>query len=136
MAARVKRMGSGLALLGMASAAAAIPVRTPLRVVPIAPGKTVDRVETTRVDFLPGQEMPKHKHNVPVVCFVSKGAFLVSIGADPVKNVAAGDVTLEPAGAIVHYFRNASPTEPAQLLCASLAGDEDKVLNVMLAPAR
>jgi quercetin dioxygenase-like cupin family protein len=136
MAARVASLCAGLAVLGMASAAAAIPVRTPLRIVPIAPGKKVDRVETTRVDFLPGQEMPEHKHNVPVVCFVSKGAFLVSIGADPVKNVAAGDVTFEPAGAIVHYFRNASATEPAQLLCASLAGDEDKVLNVMLAPAR
>jgi quercetin dioxygenase-like cupin family protein len=126
-----------LAAFGAASAAAAaIPVRTPLRVVPIAPGKNVDRVETTRVDFLPGQAMPEHKHNVPVVCFVTKGAFLVSIGSDPVKPAAVGDVTIEPAGAIVHYFRNASATQPAQLLCASLAGDEDKVLNVMLAPAR
>ena len=116
--------------------AAAIPVRTPLRVLPIAPGKKVDRVETTRVDFLPGQAMPEHKHNVPVVCFVTKGAFLVSIGNDPVKPAGVGEVTVEPAGAIVHYFRNASATESAQLLCASLAGDEDKVLNVMLAPVQ
>jgi quercetin dioxygenase-like cupin family protein len=128
--------GAALTALAAASAAvAAIPVRTPLRVVPIVPGKKVDRVETTRVDFLPGQAMPEHKHNVPVVCFVTKGAFLVSIGADPVKSARVGDVTLEPAGAIVHYFRNASAVESAQLLCASLAGDEDKVLNVMLAPA-
>jgi quercetin dioxygenase-like cupin family protein len=126
-----------LAAFGAASAAvAAIPVRTPLRVVPIAPGKDVDRVETTRVDFLPGQAMPEHKHNVPVICFVTKGAFLFSIGSDPVRSAAPGDVTIEPAGAIVHFFRNASATEPAQLLCASLAGEEDKVLNVMLAPAR
>jgi quercetin dioxygenase-like cupin family protein len=136
MTTKLRRALAGLALLSMVSAAGAIPVRTPLRVVPIAPGKKVDRVETTRVDFLPGQEMPQHKHNVPVVCFVSKGGFLVSIGADPVKNVPTGDVTFEPAGAIVHYFRNASATEPAQLLCASLAGDEDKVLNVMLPPPR
>ncbi len=34
---------------------AAIPVRTPLGVVRIVPGKTVNRVETTRVDFLPGR---------------------------------------------------------------------------------
>src|SRR4051812_13623246 len=112
---------AGLLAFGAASAgAAAIPVRTPLRVVPIAPQKKVDRVETTRVDFLPGQAMPEHKHNVPVVCFVTKGAFLVSIGADPVRSAAVGDVTVEPAGAIVHYFRNASAAEPAQLLCASL----------------
>ena len=134
---RRMRTLAALAALGLASAAtAAIPVRTPLRVVPIAPQKKVDRVETTRVDFLPGQAMPEHKHNVPVVCFVTKGAFLVSIGADPVRSVAVGDVTLEPASAIVHYFRNASGVEPAQLLCASLAGDEDKVLNVMLSPAQ
>ena len=117
-----------------APAAAAIPVRTPLRVLPLVPSKTVSRVETTRVDFLPGQAMPEHKHNVPVVCFVTKGAFQVSIGADPVASVTVGDVTIEPAGAIVHYFRNASAAEPAQLLCASLAGDGDKALNVMLAP--
>jgi quercetin dioxygenase-like cupin family protein len=129
-------VGAALAAITATSTAAAIPVRTPLRVLPIAPGKTVDRVETTRVDFLPGQAMPEHKHNVPVVCFVTKGAFLISIGADPVKSAGTGDVTIEPAGAIVHYFRNASATEPAQLLCASLAGDEDKVLNVMLAPAQ
>lgn len=36
------------------------------------------------------------------------------------------------AGTIVQYFRNASATEPAQLMCASLANDDDKVLNVML----
>lgn len=122
------------ALTAAPAIGAAIPVRTPLRTLPIAPAKKVDRVETTRVDFLPGQAMPEHKHNVPVVCFVTKGRFLVSIGADPVKTAGLGDVTIEPAGAIVHYFRNASATEPAQLLCASLAGGGDKVLNVMLAP--
>ncbi len=80
--------------------------------------------------------MPEHKHNVPVVCFVTKGSFMVSIGTNAVTSATVGDVTIEPAGAIVHYFRNASATEPAQLLCVSLAGDGDKVLNVMLAPAQ
>ncbi|MGZ5948403.1 MAG: hypothetical protein ACXWKV_17670 [Caulobacteraceae bacterium] len=41
-------------------------------------------------------------------------------------------MTYEPAGVIVGYFKNASTSAPAQLLCASLAGFEDKVLNVML----
>ena len=117
-------------------AAAPIPVRQPLGTLPIAPGKTVDRVETNRVAFAPGQEMPRHKHNVPVVCFVTRGSFLVSIGAAPVRTVRTGDVTLEPAGAIVNYFRNASSKTPAELLCAALAGKEDRELNVMLAPPR
>jgi quercetin dioxygenase-like cupin family protein len=132
-------MKEGLALAAAwatAAIAAPIPVRQPLATIPIAPGKTVDRVETTRVVFAPGQEMPRHKHNVPVVCFVTKGSFVVSIGDAPTRSVRAGDVTLEPAGAVVNFFRNASAKAPGELLCASLAGKEDKVLNVMLAPPR
>jgi quercetin dioxygenase-like cupin family protein len=124
------------ALMFALAAAGAIPQRVPLGTVPIAPGKQVDRVETTRVPFAPGQEMPRHKHNVPVVCFVTRGSFVFSIGDAPVRSVRAGDVTLEPAGATVNFFRNASTREPAELLCASLAGKEDKVLNVMLGPRR
>jgi quercetin dioxygenase-like cupin family protein len=117
-----------------AQAQTAIPSRTPLAVIPIAPGKLVARVETTRVDFLPGQAMPAHKHTVPVICFISKGDFLVRIGDEPERRAPFGTTTYEPPGVTVHYFRNASSTEPAQLQCASLAGAEDKVLNVMLDP--
>lgn len=124
------------ALMLALAAAAPIPQRVPLGTLPIAPGKQVDRVETTRVVFAPGQEMPRHKHNVPVVCFVVKGSFTLSVGDAPIRSVRAGDVTLEPAGAIVSFFRNASSREPAELLCASLAGREDRVLNVMLGPRR
>ena len=126
-----------LAALAVSSAAAAqapIPARTPLAVIPIAPGKRVDRVETTRVDFQPGQAMPAHKHTVPVICFVSKGDFLVRIGDEAERRAGFGTTTYEPPGVTVHYFKNASATAPAQLQCASLAGTEDKVLNVMLDP--
>lgn len=112
--------------------AGTIPVRTPIGSLPIVPSKAVAHVELTRVDFLPGQEMPEHMHPVPVVCFVTKGRFLVSIGASPVRRVDVGDTTLEPAGTVVHYFRNISSKDPGQLNCASLAGPDDKVLSVML----
>jgi quercetin dioxygenase-like cupin family protein len=124
-----------IALAAAAAPAGAIPTRTPLRTIPVSPAKTVDRVETTRVDFEAGQEMPEHKHSVPVVCFVTRGAFLYSIGGDGEQRANLGDATIEPAGAVVHYFRNASASEPAQLVCASLAGRKDKVLNIMLTPA-
>ena len=117
---------------GAAAAQAPIPARTPLAVLPIQPGKAVTRVETTRVDFAPGQAMPRHRHNVPVVCFVTRGEFLVKIGDAPERRAAEGSVTLERPGEVVQYFRNASATTTAQLSCASLAGDDDKVLNVML----
>jgi quercetin dioxygenase-like cupin family protein len=128
--------GMSLMLMAAAAAAAPIPVRTPIGSFPIEPAKPVTRVETTRVDFLPGQEMPEHKHPVPVVCFVIKGSFLVSIGRAPVRTIGVGDTTLERAGEVVHYFRNASASQPAQLYCAILAGSDDKQLSVMLNTAR
>jgi quercetin dioxygenase-like cupin family protein len=124
--------GMALMLMTAVAAAAPIPVRTPIGRFPVDPAKPVTHVETTRVDFLPGQEMPEHMHPVPVVCFVSKGTFLVSIGRAPVRTVTVGDTTLERAGEVVHYFRNASAREPGQLFCAILAGPDDKQLSVML----
>ena len=106
--------------------------RTPIGTFAIEPLKSVTRVEMTRVDFLPGQEMPEHMHPVPVDCVVAKGSFLASIGREPVRKVAMGETTIEPAGEVVHYFRNLSKTEAAQLYCTILAGPDDKVLSVML----
>jgi quercetin dioxygenase-like cupin family protein len=131
-----RQMFATIALVSLlapaAWAQAPIPTRTPLAVLPVGPAKTVSRVETTRVDFAPGQVMPKHKHTVPVVCFVTAGSFLVRIGDAPERTAPQGSVTIEPAGEVVQYFRNASASAPAQLMCASLAGEADKVLNVML----
>ncbi len=115
--------------------AGANPIRTPVQTFEIVPPKPIARVEMVRVDFLPGQQMPEHMHTVPVVCFVSSGAFLVSIGTAPVRRVEVGQTTLEPAGTVVHYFRNASTKESAQLNCAFLAGSEDKDLSIMLRPS-
>ena len=115
-----------------AAVAAPIPTRTPIGSFPVDPAKSVIRVDTTRVDFLPGQEMPEHMHPVPVICFVAKGSFAVSIGREPVRTVNAGDTTIERAGEVVHYFRNLSARDPALLYCAILAGPDDKQLSVML----
>jgi quercetin dioxygenase-like cupin family protein len=112
--------------------AAPIPVRTPIGSLTVAPAKSVTHVEMTRVDFAPGEEMPKHMHPVPVVCVVSKGTFLASIGDQAPRQVGVGDTTIEPAGATVHFFRNLSKTEPGQLYCSTLAGPDDKQLSVML----
>lgn len=127
---RLALIAAALAVTGAARAQA--PTRQPLAVIPIAPGKQVDRVETTRVDFAPGQAMPAHKHIVPVICFIAEGAFRTKIGDQPERLAAAGTTTYEPAGVTIHYFKNASATAPARLLCASLAGAADKELNVML----
>jgi len=118
---------------GTAAVAAPIPTRTPIGSFPIGPAKTVTRVEMSRVDFLPGQTMPEHLHPVPVACVVSKGSFVVSIGRQAVRTVSVGDTTIEHAGEPVHYFRNTSVNDPAQLFCTILAGPDDRQLSVMLA---
>jgi quercetin dioxygenase-like cupin family protein len=124
----------GMLALAMAAGAAAapLPTRTAVGSFAIDPTKPVSHVEMWRVDFLPGQQMPEHMHPVPVVCFVARGTFLVSIGKAAVRTVNVGDATIEPAGEIVHYFRNMSSKEPAQLYCSVLAGVDDKQLSVML----
>ena len=128
------RMVGMLALAMAAGATAApIPTRTAVGSFAVDPAKSVSRVEMWRVDFLPGQQMPEHMHPVPVVCFVSKGTFRVSIGKAPVRTVSVGGTTIEPAGETVHYFRNLSANEAAQLYCSVLAGADDKQLSVMLA---
>ena len=128
-----------LAAAGAAEAAGAqtpnpppIPTRTALVSFPVAPDKAVARVDALRVDFAPGQAMPRHMHPVPVVCFVVKGDFRYRIGEGAEQTAKQGTATLEPAGAVVQEFVNASPTEPAQLLCAVLAGADDRTMNVML----
>lgn len=122
----------GLAVAGTARAQAQIPTRTPLESFQITPGKAVARVDAMRVDFAPGQAMPRHMHPAPVVCFVAKGAFRYRIGDGAEQTAGPGTATLEPAGAVVQYFVNASTTEPAELLCAVLAGAEDRTTSVML----
>jgi quercetin dioxygenase-like cupin family protein len=120
-------------LMAAAAATSPIPVRTPIGSYPLAPTKAVSHVEMTRVDFLPGQIMPEHVHPVPVVCVVSKGALEASIGRERPRRVTVGETTIEPPGEVVHYFRNLSARDSAELYCASLAGPDDKQLSVMLA---
>jgi quercetin dioxygenase-like cupin family protein len=122
----------GCAATAASGAEAPIPVRTPLASFPIAPVKAVSRVDATRVDFAPGQIMPRHMHPVPVVCFAARGDFRYRIGDGAEQTAKQGTATLEPAGAVVQYFANASASEPAELLCAVLAGEADAATSVML----
>jgi quercetin dioxygenase-like cupin family protein len=121
-------------LLALAQAAAALPVRVPLGEVPLPEAKSVERVVVMRVNFAPGQAMPRHVHPAPVVCLIESGSFNVMIGNGPAHSVATGGVTLEPANVEVGWFRNESMTSPASLVCTFLAGHDDHELARMLPP--
>jgi quercetin dioxygenase-like cupin family protein len=124
-----------MTMLALAQAAAALPVRVPLGDVPLPEAKSVERVLVMRVNFAPGQEMPRHVHPAPVVCLVESGNFSARIGDAPARTIAVGEVTLEPANVVIGGFRNLSATSPASLVCTFLAGHDDHELSRML-PSR
>jgi quercetin dioxygenase-like cupin family protein len=109
-----------------------LPARTALPPVVLPTPKLVSRIELGRMDFKPGQSMPAHRHPVPVICFVTAGNLLVRIGNEPEKRAATGTVTFEPAGAVTHYFRNASSSKAAQIACANLAGAGEDTARIMV----
>ena len=128
-------MGMLMFSLALAQAAADLPVRVPLGEVPLPQPKSVERVIVMRVNFAPGQAMPRHVHPAPVVCLVETGSFSAQIGDAPARNVQVGEVTLEPANVPIGWFRNLSATSSASLVCTFLAGHDDHELSRML-PAR
>ena len=126
--------GAALATLSASGALAADPpiVRTPLATFAVDPAKSVSQVQAFHAVVAAGQAVPPHNHPAPVVCFVVKGAFDYKIGDAPEAHVGTGGAAFEPAKAAIHYFRNASKTDTAELDCAFLAGPEDKSLTVPL----
>jgi quercetin dioxygenase-like cupin family protein len=128
-------MGLLMLSLALAQAAGDLPVRVPLGEVPLPRSKTVERVIVMRVNFGPGQAMPRHVHPAPVVCLVETGGFNIQIGDAPARDVHVGEVTLEPANVPIGWFRNLSTTSSASLVCTFLAGHDDHELSRML-PAR
>jgi quercetin dioxygenase-like cupin family protein len=123
-----------LTAVAAATSATAIPQRVPLGEAVLPEAKTVVRAIVMRVDFAPGQAMPRHVHPAPVVCVVDSGSFNAKIGDAPPRSYARGAVTLEPANVEIGWFRNESAREPASLVCTFLAGPDDHELSRMLPP--
>ena len=127
-------MGPFILGVMLAQAAADLPVRVPLGEAALPAPKSVERVVVMRVNFAPGQAMPRHVHPAPVVCLVETGSFNARIGDTPARPYRTGEVTLEPANVPVGWFRNESATAPASLICTFLAGHDDRELSRMLPP--
>jgi quercetin dioxygenase-like cupin family protein len=127
-------MGMLMLGLALAQAAADLPVRVPLGEALLPQPKSVERVVVMRVNFAPGQAMPRHVHPAPVVCLVETGSFNARIGDAAARSYRQGEVTLEPASTIIGWFRNESATATASLICTFLAGHDDHELSRMLPP--
>lgn len=73
------------------------------------------RIEGYRVVLKPGQASGLHHHPGGVVGVVTSGTVQFSCG-DEVRQLAAGDAFVEPPGATVANFDNASSQEPATFI--------------------
>ena len=90
------------------------------RPVPDAPGKLA---VVATVDYAPGQASEPHRHLGSVFAVVSKGEVLSQVNDGPVQRYRAGEGWYEPPGSRHQVSRNASATEPAQLVVFGLTGE-------------
>ncbi|MCA3776357.1 MAG: cupin domain-containing protein [Burkholderia sp.] len=89
--------------------------------VPEAPGK---RVVVATVDYAPGQASDAHKHLGSVFAVVSKGEVLSQVNGGPLHRYRAGEGWYEAPGSRHQVSRNASATEPAQLVVFGLTSEQ------------
>lgn len=90
--------------------------------VPEAPGKLA---VVATVDYAPGQASEPHRHLGSVFAVVSKGEVLSQVNGGPVRRYRAGEGWYEPPGSRHQVSRNASDTEPAQIVVFGLTGEHD-----------
>ncbi|HIH2751788.1 cupin domain-containing protein [Burkholderia aenigmatica] len=88
--------------------------------VPEAPGKLA---VVATVDYAPGQASEAHKHLGSVFAVVSKGEVLSQVNGGPLHRYRAGEGWYEAPGSRHQVSRNASATEPAQLVVFGLTGE-------------
>ncbi|KWI44942.1 cupin [Burkholderia ubonensis] len=96
--------------------------------VPEAPGKLA---VVATVDYAPGQASEPHRHLGSVFAVVSKGEVLSQVNDGPLRRYRAGEGWYEPPGSRHLVSRNASDTEPAQLVVFGLTGENMPLKSAM-----
>jgi quercetin dioxygenase-like cupin family protein len=77
------------------------------------------------VEYAPGGETKKHRHDVAIFAYVLEGSVESQLGNQELKTYKKGDTWYEPPGTIHAVSRNASSTQPAKLLVFAV-GEEGK----------
>lgn len=122
-AALCASLAAGVALLPAAGRAhdAGDNVHTIMQqAVPEAPGKLA---VVATVDYAPGQASEAHRHLGSMFAVVSKGEVLSQVNGGPLHRYRAGEGWYEAPGSRHQVSRNASATEPAQLVVFWLTGE-------------
>ncbi|MFM0003929.1 cupin domain-containing protein [Paraburkholderia dipogonis] len=97
-------------------------------VIPNIPGKSLIAVV---VDYSPGAASLPHTHakSAFIYAYVIKGAIKSKVNDGETRIYRAGESWSEPPGAIHSISRNASKTEPAELLAVFVLDTNDKALT-------
>ncbi|HWX42924.1 MAG TPA: cupin domain-containing protein [Blastocatellia bacterium] len=83
------------------------------------------------VEYSPGGETKKHRHDVAIFAYVLEGAVESQLDGQEIKTYKKGDTWYEPPGTIHAVSRNASRTEPAKLLVFAV-GEEGKATTTFV----
>jgi quercetin dioxygenase-like cupin family protein len=83
------------------------------------------------VEYAPGGETKKHRHDVAIFAYVLEGAVESQLDGQEIKTYKKGDTWYEPPGTIHAVSRNASSTQPARLLVFAV-GEEGKATTTFL----
>lgn len=92
--------------------------------IPELAGKNVDIATVT---FAPGQASAPHMHPGSIFAYVTVGHVVSQLEGSPARTYGPGEAWYEPPGAHHLVSRNASDTEPAQIVVFALAGPHDPI---------
>ncbi|MGZ3273722.1 MAG: cupin domain-containing protein [Caulobacteraceae bacterium] len=110
-----------------AASGAPLPVRSPMFTVPLEGLKGYEGIMYI-TDFLPGAAAARHSHPGYEFNYILKGAVTFQVDGQPPFTLTAGQGTYN-ARDHIHAVKNASATEPAQLV-AVLINDAGKPIAV------
>lgn len=87
------------------------------------PNLTMEDWEVTvsRVDYAPGRVGNAHKHPGFVLAYVLEGAVVAKVSGQDERTFNVGEMFYEPPGSTHEVSKNASQTQPAQLLALIFA---------------
>jgi quercetin dioxygenase-like cupin family protein len=91
----------------------------------------VGTVEIKEVTLAPGQPVPKHVNQCPVVGYVKYGAVLFQIEGEETMILAEGEAFYEPKGKVILHFDNASMHKPLTVIAFYLKEGKEETIKLL-----
>jgi quercetin dioxygenase-like cupin family protein len=91
------------------------------------PEASAKMILVATVTYAPGQASAPHKHPGSIFAYVVKGSVESQLEGTPARTYRTGEAWYEPPGAHHVVSRNASKTQPAQLLIFAVTSGHEPV---------